>query len=38
LLALVWRFSNRMLNETHVRPNLPSKNWSAQISHAHQIV
>src|SRR5207245_11656589 len=27
-----------MLNETHVRPNLPSENCSAQISHAHQIV
>src|SRR5215467_15495718 len=27
-----------MLNKTHLRPNLPSKNWSAQIAHAHQIV
>src|SRR5215831_12366139 len=27
-----------MLQETHFRPNLSSKNGSAQISHAHQIV
>src|ERR1700746_1885825 len=34
-----WAFqSNHMLHETHFRPNLPSENCSAQISHAHQIV
>ena len=30
--------SNRMLHKTQFRPNLSSKNSSAQISHAHQIV
>src|SRR5262249_8732284 len=30
--------SNPMLQETHFRPNLSSKNGSTQISHAHQIV
>ena len=34
-----WAFqSNHMLHETHFRPNLPSENCRAQISHAHQIV